>query len=544
MIKRPSVIQYPESIQQLKLGFDQLADLLASTLGPTQGIVLASTDLKPRPELLTDAATIARRMTELPDPRQNVGAMLLRNMVWRMHERVGDGGALTAVLSQAMLAHAARSVSAGANPVQLISGLKFAVQAALAHLVQMSQPIQGEDDLAAVAFSTTGEADISFILGEMFDILGPLGHVTVEDYMAPYLEREYLEGGRWRASLISPYLINSPGAIQAILPDLQVVLFDGTVTAFDEVRPVLDQLTINKTPEHHSAAQLLFIAHKISGEALSLLVATSQKTEIKVIAVSLERAGEKLQADLADLACLTGATLISPQMGRGLESIRPTDFGSARRAQAGASDLLVVGGGGNPAEIRDQIGILQKRLQALPFGDPDRVELEMRLGRLSGSVGILKVGAYTQAERDYLHQRAEQGVKVVRAALKEGVLPGGGAAFLHCIPAVLDQINGLSEDERMGARALVHSLKAPFQRILKNASVHAPAVQMHDLIQNQIGLFYDINTGSIREARAAGVLDAAKVLRAALETAASGAAMALSTDTLIIKKNPAVSYEP
>lgn len=543
-MKRPSVITYPESIQQLKLGFDQLADLLAATLGPTQGIVLSSTDLKPRPELLTDAATIARRMTELPDPRQNIGAMLLRNMVWRMHERVGDGGALTAVLAQAMLAHAARAVSAGANPVQVISGLKRGVQAALARLIEMSQPVRGEDDLAAVAFSTTGEADISFILGEMLDILGPLGRVTVEDYMAPYLEREYLEGGRWQASLISPYLINSPGANQAILADLQVVLFDGVVTAYDEVRPVLDQLAIKKSPEDHSAAQLLIIAHKISGEALNLLAATSQKTEIKVIAVSLERAGEKLQSDLADLACLTGAALISPQMGRRLESIRSTDLGFARRAQAGARDLIVVGGGGNPAEIRDQIGILQKRLQALPFGDPDRLELEMRLGRLSGSVGTLKVGAYTQVERDYLHQRAEQGIKVARAALADGALPGGGAAFLCCIPMVLDQLNGLSDDESMGVRAVAYSLEAPFQRILKNAGVQAPAVQMQRLIENQGDLFYDVNTGGIRESRSAGVLDAAKVLRAALETAASGVAMALSTDTLIIKKNPAVSYEP
>jgi len=543
-MKSPSVIAPPESIQQLKLGFDQLAELLASTLGPTQGVVISTTDLKPRPELLTDAATIARRMTELPDPRQNIGAMLLRNMVWRMHERVGDGGALTAVLAQAMLAYAARTVTAGANPVQVINGMKRGVQAALARLTEMSQPIQGEDDLAAVAFSTTGETDLSFILGEMFDILGPLGHITVEDYMAPYLEREYLEGGRWRASLISPYLINSPGALQAIYSDLQVVLFDGAVTAIDEVRPVLDQLTIRKSPEDQSSARLLIVAHKISGEALNLLVATSQKTEIKVIAVSLERSGEKLQSDLADLACLTGAALISPQMGRRLESIRPADLGSARRAQAGSRDLLVVGGGGNPAEIRDQIEILQKRLHALPFGDADRLELEMRLGRLSGSVGTLKVGAYTQSERDYLHQRAEQGVKVTRAALEGGVLPGGGAAFLHCIPAVLDRVGGLSGDESMGVRAVAHSLEAPFRRILKNAGVQAPAVPMQHCIQNESGLFYDVNTGGLRESRSAGVLDAAKVLLAALETAASGAAMALSTDTLILKKNPAVSYEP
>lgn len=534
---RPAVIPPPNSILQLKRGFDLLADLLALTLGPTQGVVLASTDLRPRPEVLTDAATIARRITDLPDPEQNAGLMLLRNLVWRMHERVGDGGAQAAVLAQAILEHSLRGVRLGANPVLVAQGVRQAAQAALERLTQLSQPVQGEDDLVAVARAATGEEKLSWLLGEMFDLLGPRAYIQVEDYVAPYLEREYLEGGRWQAELISPYLITAPALGRAVQPDCLVALYDGVLSTQEEVRPLLE-LAGAQTPR-----RLFLAAQRISGEALNLLAATHSQTELKIAAVSLKRAGEKASADLADLALLCGAQVISPVLGRRLEMVRQADLGQARRVEAGAEDLLVVGRHGASALLRQEIERLNQRLQALPFGDDGRAELEMRLGRLSGSAGVLKVGAITQTERDYLHQRAEHGIKVLRATLEEGVLPGGGCAYLHCIAAAGAQA-AAGSDQALGVRALSRALQAPFEHILRNSGVAAPALFAQDILDRPPGDFYDVISAQILPARQAGVLDSTRVLRAALETAVSGALMALSIDTLVIKRKPKVSYEP
>jgi chaperonin GroEL len=464
--------------------------------------------------------------------------MLLRNLVWRMHERLGDGGALAAVLAQALFESSVRFVAAGANPILVLSGMKQGAQAALAHLLTLSQPVQGEEDLAAVANSVTGQPELSWMLGEMFDLLGPLAYVTVEEYAAPYLERVYLDGGCWQAGLISPYLINSPIAGRAVLPECQVLLYDGSLSSAQEVRPLLELVSGYKPPH------VLIAAQRIGEEALTMLVGTSQQTEMKIIAVSLKRAGAKAHADLHDLSLLTGAALISPETGRKLEGVRPEDLGRARRAEASAEELLVFGGGGQASETRRQIELLQRQLQALPIGDDGRGEIELRLGRLSGSAGILKIGAHTQSERDFLRQKAEQGIKVLRVALEEGVIVGGGAAYLHCISSVQSKLASLQGDEAMGARAVIRALEAPFRAILHNARTPAPGVILEQILQKPPGFYYDVVAHQVVEARRYGVLDSARVVRAALETAVSGAAMALSTEILVLKKNPKVSYEP
>jgi chaperonin GroEL len=224
--------------------------------------------------------------------------------------------------------------------------------------------------------------------------------------------------------------------------------------------------------------------------------------------------------------------------------IRADDLGKARRVEASAAELLVVGAAGHSAELRGEIELLSQRLQALPFDDDNRAELEMRLGRLSGSAGILKVGAISQLEREYLHQRAEKGIKVLRATLEEGVLPGGGCAYLHCILPAQDQLSDVGSDEAVGVRALARALQAPFERILRNGGVQAPARFVPNILDLPVEYFYDTLQGRVVLAREVGVLDSTRVLRAALETAVSGALMALSTDTLVIKRKPKVSYEP
>ncbi|HSQ27253.1 MAG TPA: TCP-1/cpn60 chaperonin family protein [Anaerolineales bacterium] len=535
---KPGVIFSPQSVSNLVVGLDQLADLLSLTLGPTQGSVLSSTELKPKPELLTSAAVIARRMTSLPEPAQDVGAMLLRNMVWRVHQRVGDGGALTAVLTQSLIHRTLRCLSAGAQASEVMHGVRLAAQKALDQLDQLSQQAQGESDLAAVALSVTGDEKLSFVLGEMMELLGPQAYVIIEDYMAPYLERVYLDGGRWEGSLISPYMVNAPQSGKAILQDCLVVLYDSGLQQAEQLSSVIEKASTS------ASKHLLLVAQQISGEALTYLAGVNQQSDLKIIAVGLKRSGEHARTDFRDLALLSGAEIISPIMGRQLSGFRQEDFGFAKRVEASKEELLVAGGKGSPLSIRQEIEVLQARLRALPFSDDGRAELQLRIGRLSGNAGILKIGALTQPERDYLHQKAEQGLKVLQATVEEGVLPGGGTAFLHCIPALEPLLVGAKEDESMGIKAMMAALQAPARQIMTNAGVSAPSVIIADLMQSEPGMVYDVTREVFAQAREAGMLDSTRVLRVVLETAVSGAMMALSTDTIVLKRKPKVSYEP
>lgn len=552
----PAVLSSPQAFHQLKEGFDQLGELLTLTLGPVGGMVLSTSAHHDAPEPLNDAAIIARRILALPDQAQNVGAMLIRNMVWRVHQRVGDGGAITTALAQSLLDHAAQSVSAGANPVQVNQGIEKGVKAAVDSLQKMSQPVQGYADLIAIAHSVTMQTDLSLVLGEMFDILGKTAHITIENYLAPYLERTYITGGRWEAGLVSPYLVTAPTSRQAILQDAWVVIYDGDIREAGELTNLfsLAQAAVKLTQKPF---KLLLIANEISGDALNTLVSAhtqgkgSQNGGFQIVAVKTKRPGEKNRADFIDLATLTGAVVVSPKMGRSLGHIQQGDLGYARRIVASSEELFVVEGKGSISQTQDQIQILQKQLQSVKniISSKDKIyqdqidEIEMRLARLSGSSAILKIGALTKAERNVLRQKAEQGVKVIKAAMDEGVILGGGVAYAHCISSV-EAVSAKNEDERMGIHAVALALEAPFKKILKNARINAPGVILNDLLQGESTYVYDVIQKEIVEARSAGVLDATKVLRAALETASSGARLALSTGVIVLNRKPDIRYEP
>jgi len=513
--------------------------LLASTLGPIHGVAFSSTALQSAPEPITDAATIARRVTSLPDRAQDVGAMLMRSLAWRTHQQVGDGSATTAVLAQAIFEQASRYVAAGANPIRLQAGIHKATLRATAALRDMASPVTCQEQLVSVAYAATREPELSFMLGEMFDLLGQYAYVTIENYMAPYLEREYIDGGQWQTKLISPHLISEPGSGKAIARDCNVVLFNGTLSKAEEVLPLI------KAISQKEQKNLLLVAQKISGEAFNLLVATyvQNKHRVQFVLVDLVRAGEKALNDLQDLSVLTGARLFDPNAGDTLASITAADMGSARRAEANAEYLFVSGGKGSPAMLDEHINALHKYLGSLPFDDNRVAEIKMRLGRLAGKMGIVKIGAYTQNERDVLHQRAQQGIHSLEAALTSGILPGGGTAYLHCIP-LIKGMECEDEDENLGCRAVMHALQRPFEQLLHNAHVPDPGSLMSAIANADPGLVYDIQARKICPATECGVLDAAHTLIVSLETAASGAQMALSTEALILKRKPRISYQP
>lgn len=538
---KPAVITFPESVERLKKGFDQLAELAALTYGPTQGVVVYKDALKPELEVLADAATMVRRVTSLGESSMDVGAMIMRNLIWRVRERVGDGGATTAILAKAIFNQAVRVCAAGAHAVEVQQGIRIGAQQALLTLQSLKQPVQEESDLEAIARSVTGNDELAFLLGEIFGIVGATGHVSIEEYAAPYLEREYVDGGRWRAALVSPYLMNSPGSHSIGLDRCQVALYEGSLTEIDEVAPLFE-FAIRDDPPH-----LLLVAQKISEDALNLIVTTHLKSKLKIAAVALERVGEKGSGDLEDLAVLTGARLFSSRFDRGFRSIQPENLGAARRVEADLQYVQVSGGAGDPIEIQKRVEQLQQFTESQDVNDSVLDETKMRLGRLAGSMALLKIGGHTAAERSGLKVKAEQGIRAIQAALKEGVLPGGGCAFLRCLPELkkLTAVRSeLTQDQAAGVQALAIGLEAPFRRLLANAHISTPGLISAQIQQGLPDTVYDVINKRISAAQPAGILDAYQVLAVALETAVSGAAMALGTEVLILKRRPRLSYEP
>ena len=538
---KPAVLSQPEAAVHLKRGFDQLADLLAITLGPTQGVILNDSKNRKEPQMLEDAATAARRMIALPDRPEDVGAMLLRHLVWRVHEEVGDGSATTAVLAKALLSEGTKMVAAGANVMRVLAGMRQAVQIALEAMEAMAQPVVGQEQLAAVATAVTNEPDLAWVIGEMYHLLGVDAYITIENFVSPYLERVYLEGGFWPGNLVSPYLITAHGIQRAIQSDCWVLLYDDHLQSTDGLAHIL-QLICEQEKQ-----TLLFVAHQMNAEAVTYLVAAHShpQNKIKIVATALSVGGESGRQALADLALLTGAEILGGVAGRPLSSVTLEDLGSAKRVESDKNGLHVIGGGGDKRAIRDEIEALQTQLNNLDARAEEREELQKRLARFSGSSGVLKIGARTKAERQVLRRKAEQGIKAVAATLEGGVLPGGGIAYALAAEKI-DPTSATEIEVQMGMRAVKNALPAPFYRICENGKKPAPAVALQQVMAAGDSYVFDILRDCIEPAQEAGVMDATKVLCRALETAASGAEMALSVDVTILKKTPRTNlgYEP
>jgi chaperonin GroEL len=531
----PDVLSGFDASARVKRGFDQMTEVLALTLGPTQGTVLSQHDTHPEPEMLTDAATIARRILALPDRVEDVGAMLARNLVWRMHLRVGDGCATAAVLAQAILGHAHRMKAAGANPMTLRRGIDRAALAAVDALREMSRPIKNQLDLAKVTQTLLNDANLSRVLVDIYARLGPDAYVSIEDYMAPYLERQFYEGGRWMGRLASPYLVTDPAKRRAGLSDCLVALYAGDVAELDDLRPALELAAATESK------CLALIADEIKDVALTALIMNHRQGRLKIIAAELREGESKRRTDYEDLAVLTGAQVLSPQTGQRLRDLGPGDVGHSPRVEADEDELIVVGSGRQ--EVEGHIEMLRARLDHLAL-DEEIDYLHLRVARLGGQVAKLMIGAYTEAERDTLKQKAEKALHALPIALREGWSPGGGVAFLNCIPAVLSVLERVEGDEAMGVKVVARALEGPFRRIAANANATAPGALLAQMQRRGPGYGYHAVKGKIVSMEKDGILDATGVLIQALQTAVSGAIMALTTETIVLKSNPQTSMEP
>lgn len=536
----PRVVIQPDAGAHLRQGFDMLADLLAPTLGPVGGLVANQQRPDIQPELLDDAATVVRRVLSLGDPRLDVGAMLMRNLVWRVTQRVGDGGAMTAVLARAIFRDALRLIGSGVNPMILAKGLRAGTEAVLACLAQQAQPVGTEDDLAAVALTVTSDRPLAQILGEISYLLGADAHVITEKLVAPYLERRYLSGSSYAAQIASAYFYTDPIRHTAVIGDGLLALVDGPVSSADEAVHLLS-LAVQA-----EAVGLTILATGFGDAALGVLVANHQAKEPKlaVAGIRLTAVNEELRHALDDLALLTGGEVLGRPHTRPVlaaQSLVPV-----RRVEIQSGRVYVQPQGHGDPRIHALIGEVRAGLASLPQDAQERPLLQRRLSALTGGMALLQIGAGAQRQMELRTANAERGLKVLSAAQHGGVVAGGGAALLHCRPALAPVLARFApdSDEARGVQVLDRALAAPLTQILENAQVDAPGVWLDRVAAAGPRATYDVLGGRVVDAWEAGILDVAKVLDLVVQTGVSGASMALSTDAIVYHRKPVQSFEP
>lgn len=538
-MNRPQVVNQPTTSQHLAYGINQIADLLAPTLGPRGGVVAHRVDTR-RTELLDDSSTVVRRIISLGSAQRDIGAMVMRNLIWRVGQRSGDGGATAAVLARALFNEGRRQITAGANAMQLAQGVRLGLEVVLQELNKQSRPITSEDELAHLAYSIVGRRDLAMVLGEMAYLLGPDANVIIDKLVAPYLERRYITGAHFKAQISSMFFYNEAQKKRTLLVSPLIALVDQQLTEADQAVALLEAALQRK------AKALAVIAHEISGPALHVLVSNNQlpkeKKKLEIFGGKLMVLGEERSYAYTDLAMMTGATMLGPTRSYSASAARPEDLGQTQRVEYSSAGLVIV----TPPEaqplIRDTVNALRTQLSEIPFDHEDRPKLVRRLSTLTGGLGELKIGAYSQPERDQLEEYSSRALKVLSSAQKGGVIAGAGAGLVHCAPALAAlQAEG---DVAVGVNLLRTILSAPLTQILKNYGVSSEALYLQKIADAGVPYTFDAQSGKIVNAFADGVFDVTDVTTDVLQTAISGALMALTTDAIVYHKKPQESMEP
>ena len=514
----------------LMRGVDRLSDAVRVTLGP-KGRNVALDKKYGAPTITNDGVTIARDI-ELDEPFENMGAQLLREVAIKTDDVAGDGTTTAVVLAQALVTEGLRNVAAGANPMIVKRGLEKAVDAVVTALKAQSRPVATREDIANVASISAADPEIGELIAEVMDKVGKDGVITVEEGKTTGLEKEYVEGMQFDRGYISAYFVTNADQMEAVLEKAAILVTDRKISAIADLLPALEKAVALSKP-------LLIVAEDIDGEALATLVVNKLRGTINVLAVKAPGFGDRRKEMLRDLAVLTGAKVISEELGRKLESVVPEDFGGARRVVATKDDTTIIEGDGNPDEIKGRMQQIKAQIEETT-SDYDREKLQERLAKLSGGVAVIKVGAATEVELKEKKHRIEDALSTTRAAIEEGLVAGGGTALLQAIPALANL--HFEGDEQVGVTIVRRALEAPIRQIAQNAGAEGSVITaaVRDMTA---GHGYDALRGEYGDMFAKGIVDAAKVTRSALQNAASIAGMVLTTETLITdlpeKKNGA-----
>ncbi len=529
------IIYGEDARKALERGINQLADTVKVTIGPKgRNVVL---DKKFGSPLITnDGVTIAKEI-ELEDAFENMGAQLVKEVATKTNDVAGDGTTTATVLAQAFVREGLKNVAAGANPMVMRKGIQKAVEAAADAIAQNSHKVNGTEDIARVGAVSSGSEEIGKLIAEAMDKVSTDGVITVEESKTAETYSEVVEGMQFERGYVTPYMVTDTEKMEAVLDDALVLITDKKISVVQDILPLLEQIV-------KSGRKLLIIAEDIEGEALSTLIVNRLRGTFICVAVKAPGFGDRRKDMLKDIAILTGGTVISEEIGIELKDATMDMLGSARQIKVNKETTTIVDGAGEKEAIHARVGEIRGAIERTT-SDFDREKLQERVAKLAGGVAVIKVGAATETEMKEMKLRIEDALNATRAAVEEGIVAGGGVAYVNAIKAVEALLTDSTGDEKTGMMLVARGLEEPMKQIAANAGIDGAVVL--DKVKNneQVGFGFDAYTETYGDMISAGIVDPTKVNRSALQNAASVASMVLTTESLVADiKEPAAPAAP
>jgi len=521
------LISYGEDARRaLQRGVDQLADTVKITMGPKgRNVVL---DKKYGSPLITnDGVTIAKEI-ELADPMENMGAQLVKEVATKTNDVAGDGTTTATLLTQAIVREGLKNLAAGANPMIMKRGIKAAADAAIEEIKKNSKKVKGTEDIARVGAISSSDETIGKLIAEAMEKVGSDGVITVEESKTAETYSEVVEGMQFDRGYVTPYMCTDMEKMEAVLDEPVILITDKKISNVQELLPLLEQVA-------QSGKKLLIIAEDVEGEALNTLIVNKLRGTLNVCCVKAPGYGDRRKEMLQDIAILTGGTVVTEEVGLELKDTTLAQLGRAKQVKVNKENTIIVGGAGDAAGIKARVGQIKAQVETTT-SDYDREKLQERLAKLAGGVAVVRVGAATETEMKEKKLRIEDALNATRAAVEEGIVAGGGTAYVNAIPAVEELLKTTEGDERTGVQIIAAALTEPIRQIAVNAGVDGSVVLEHVKASGKVGTGYDALHETYVDMVEAGIVDPTKVTRYALENAASIAAVLLTTEALVADK--------
>ena len=521
------MIEFGEDARKkLQSGIDQLADTVKVTLGPKgRNVVLAKKYGSPL--ITNDGVTIAKEV-ELEDPFENMGAQLVREVSTKTNDVAGDGTTTATLLAQAIIREGLKNVSAGANPMVMRKGMQKAVDAAIEAIKANSQAVNGSADIARVGTVSSGDEEIGKLIAEAMEKVTAAGVITIEESKTAETGLDVVEGMQFDRGYISPYMVTDTDKMEAVVDDPYLLITDKKISSIQDILPVLEQIV-------KAGQKLVIIAEDVEGDALSTLLVNRLRGSFNCVCVKAPGFGDRRKEMLRDIAILTGGTYFANELNMNLQEAQLSDLGRARQIKVNKDTTVIVDGCGNSEEIQNRIHEIKAAI-GVTTSEYDREKLQERLAKLSGGVAVIRVGAQTETAMKEHKLRVEDALNATRAAVEEGIVAGGGTAFVNAIPAVEKLVAKLSGDEKTGASIIVKALQAPVRQIAENAGVDGSVVFEKIKNSRKVGFGYNAYSATYCDMIPAGIVDPTKVTRTALENAASIGACVLTTESIVADK--------
>ena len=520
------IIYGEDARKALQSGIDQLANTVKVTLGPKGRNVVLGKKFG-APLITNDGVTIAKDV-ELEDAFENMGAQLVREVATKTNDVAGDGTTTATLLAQAIIHEGLKNVSAGANPMVMRKGMEKAVTTAVEAIKANSEAVKGSDDIARVGAVSSGDESIGKLIAEAMEKVSASGVITIEESKTAETGLEVVEGMQFDRGYISPYMVTDTEKMEAVVDDPFILITDKKISSIQEILPILEQIV-------KSGQKLFIIAEDVEGDALSTLLVNRLRGSFNCVCVKAPGFGDRRKEMLKDIAILTGGTYVSSELNMNLPDVQISDLGRARQIKVTKDNTVIVDGCGDANEIKARVAEIKNTI-AVTTSDYDKEKLQERLAKLSGGVAVIRVGAQTEVAMKEKKLRVEDALNATRAAVEEGIVAGGGTAYVNAIPAVEKLIAKLSGDEKTGAQIIAKALQAPIRQIAENAGVDGSIVFDKIRSSRKIGYGYNAYTETYCDMIPSGIVDPTKVTRTALENAASITACVLTTESLVADK--------